>query len=79
MNGIPTHFKGQGGEPVAIESYVHLLSDHTKAAHRAGWMLAEMDEGVVDEVWIAKKPRWERYRFHPVSFAMVWRKRAPLP
>jgi SAM-dependent methyltransferase len=75
MNGIPTHFKGQGGAPVAIESYVHLLSDHAKAAHRAGWTLAEMDEGVVDDAWIAKKPQWERYRSHPVSFAMVWRRR----
>jgi hypothetical protein len=75
MNGIPTHFKRQDGAPVAIESYVHLLSDHAKAAHRAGWTLLEMDEGVVDDAWIAKKPKWARYRFHPVSFAMVWRKR----
>jgi SAM-dependent methyltransferase len=75
LNGIPTHFDRRDGEPVAIESYVHLLSDHAKAAHRAGWTLAEMDEGVVDDAWIAKKPKWERYRFHPVSFAMVWRRR----
>jgi SAM-dependent methyltransferase len=75
LNGIPTHFDRRDGEPVAIESYVHLLSDHAKAAHRAGWTLAEMDEGVVDDAWIAKKPKWQRYRFHPVSFAMVWRKR----
>ena len=79
MNGIPTHFKRRDGEPVAIESYVHLLSDHAKAAHRAGWALIEMDEGVVDDAWIAKKPNWERYRSHPVSFAMVWRKREPSP
>ena len=75
LNGIPTHFDRRDGEPVAIESYVHLLSDHAKAAHRAGWTLAEMDEGVVEDAWIAKKPKWERYRFHPVSFAMVWRRR----
>ena len=79
MNGIPTHFKRQGGEPVAIESHVHLFSDHAKTAHRAGWTLAEMDEGIVDDAWIAKKPKWERYRSHPVSFAMVWRKQAPSP
>jgi SAM-dependent methyltransferase len=77
MNGVPTHFNGRDGKPVAIESYVHLLSDHVKAAHDAGWMLAEMDEGVVDDAWIAKKPKWERYRFHPVSFAMVWSRRPP--
>jgi hypothetical protein len=32
---------------------------------------------VVDDAWIAKKPKWQHYRFHPVSFAMVWRKRSP--
>jgi hypothetical protein len=32
-----------------------------------------MDEGLVDDAWIAKKPQWQLYRFHPVSFAMVWR------
>lgn len=74
MNGIPTHFNAHDGKPVAIESHVHLFSDHVKAAHAAGWSLAEMDEGVVDEAWIAKKPKWAKYRFHPVSFAMVWKR-----
>jgi SAM-dependent methyltransferase len=74
MSGIPTHFDGVGGEPVAVESYVHLLSDHVKAAHAAGWVLREMDEGVVDDEWVAKKPGWKRLFHHPVSFAMVWRK-----
>jgi SAM-dependent methyltransferase len=77
MNGTPTHFHRQDGEPVTIESHVHLLSDHVKAAHRPGWVLAEMDEGVVDDAWIAKKPKWQSYRFHPISFSMVWRKQAP--
>ena len=75
MNGIPTHFDRREGGPVTIESHVHLFSDHVRAAHRAGWALAEMEEGVVDDAWVAKKPKWERYRFHPVSFVMVWRKR----
>jgi SAM-dependent methyltransferase len=79
MNGIPTHFERRDGEPVAIESHVHLFSDHVKAAHRAGWTLVEMDEGVVDDAWIAKKPQWERYRSHPVSFAMVWTRRSSAP
>jgi SAM-dependent methyltransferase len=74
LNGIPTHFDRHDGEPVAIESHVHLFSDHVQAAHRAGWALVEMAEGVVDDAWIAKKPKWERYRLHPVSFAMVWRR-----
>jgi SAM-dependent methyltransferase len=77
MMGIPTHFDRADGQPVAIESHVHLLSDHVKAAHASGWRLREMDEGVVDEAWLAKKPQWQRYAGHPVSFAMVWQ-RAPV-
>jgi len=74
MLGIPTHFDRPSGEAVAIESHVHLMSDHVAAAHRAGLHLAEMIEGVVDNAWIAAKPGWARYRHHPVSFAMVWAK-----
>ncbi|MFQ5562502.1 MAG: class I SAM-dependent DNA methyltransferase [Parvularculaceae bacterium] len=73
MNGIPTHFNAADGAPRAIESHVHLFSDHVRAAHSAGWSLAEMHEGLVDEDWIAKKPKWKRFLRHPVSFAMVWR------
>jgi hypothetical protein len=74
MYGIPTHFDRAYGQPVAIESYVHLLSDHVSAAHASGWTLAELEEGLVDEAWLAKKPKWARYRNHPVSFAVVWRR-----
>lgn len=72
MHGIPTHFDRAPGQSVAIESHVHLASDQVKAASDAGWLLAEMDEGVVDEEWIARKPKWAKYRSQPVSFAMVW-------
>jgi PAS domain S-box-containing protein len=62
------------GQSITIRSYVHLLSDHVKAAHAAAWALLEMDEGLVDDVWLSKKPRWEPYRGLPVSFVMVWRR-----
>ncbi|MGR3933897.1 class I SAM-dependent DNA methyltransferase [Streptomyces sp. BRA346] len=74
--GMPTHFTSGTGEPVAISTHVHLLSDHITAGLGAGWALAEMREGVVDERWLAVKPKWERLRHHPVSVAMVWRKRS---
>jgi SAM-dependent methyltransferase len=74
LNGIPTHFNREGGQPVAIETYVHLLSDHVKAAHRSGWTLRELEEGLVDQAWLAKKPKWAKYEHHPVSFAAVWRR-----
>jgi SAM-dependent methyltransferase len=74
MAGMPTHFDRAPGQPVTIRSYVHLLSDHAKAAHAAGWSLVELDEGLVDASWLAKKPKWRVYAGLPVSFAMVWRK-----
>lgn len=73
MMGMPTHFNRASGEPVTIRSYVHLLSDHVKAARAAGWSLMEMDEGLIDEAWLRKKPKWESYLGIPVSFLMVWR------
>ena len=73
MKGIPTHFERTNGESVAIETHVHLLSDHVKAAHEASWTLLEMDEGCVDDLWLAKRPNWEKYRNQPISFCFVWR------
>jgi SAM-dependent methyltransferase len=72
--GVPTHFDSASGEPVAIETHVHLLSEHIATALDAGWALVEMKERVIDDDWLEVKPQWERYRGHPVSFAFVWRK-----
>ena len=74
MNGIITHFERAPGDQVAIESHIHLTSDHVRAASAVGLRLVEMEEGVIDDAWIAAKPKWAVYRNQPVSFAMVWRK-----
>jgi SAM-dependent methyltransferase len=74
MAGVPTHFDRAPGESITIRSYVHLLSHHVKAAHEAGFALLEMDEGLVDEAWLRKKPQWRDYAGLPVSFAVVWRR-----
>jgi SAM-dependent methyltransferase len=73
--GMPTHFDRATGESVAIETYVHLVSDHVTAARAAGLWLVEMRERLVDGHWIALKRGWARFRSHPVSFAMAWLKR----
>jgi hypothetical protein len=75
-SGMPTHYTNASGEPVAIETNVHLLSDHVTAALHAGWMLFEMKEQVIDERWLALKPKWERFRNHPIAFAFTWHKTA---
>jgi SAM-dependent methyltransferase len=77
--GMPTHFDGPTGEPIAVETHVHLLSAHVQAAMAAGWTLAQMHEQTIDERWIAAKPSWEAYRDVPVSFLFVWRRRGCAP
>ena len=77
LNGVPTHFNRAEGNPVAIQSHVHLFSDHVKAAHANGWVLLEMDEGVIDEAWLERKPKWSKYAGRPVSFAFVWVRTRP--
>ena len=72
MMGVPTHYNNADGEPTAIESYIHLTSDHVAAARAAGFRLEDMAEGAIDDAWIAAKPKWEQHRGHPVSFAFVW-------
>lgn len=73
MLGIAAHFDRANGDSIGVESHVHLTSDHIAAGHAAGFRLREMIEGVVDEGWVPLKPKWaERYRGHPVTFAMVW-------
>ena len=72
--GMPTHYDSASGEPVAIETHVHLLSEHTEAALAAGWELAELKERVIDDVWLELKPKWEHLRHQPVAFAFVWRR-----
>src|SRR5262245_1362037 len=75
-SGMPTHYTSSSGESVAIDTHLHLLSDHVTAALNAGWSLVEMKERVIDDAWVALKPKWERYRNHPIAFAFAWRKPA---
>jgi SAM-dependent methyltransferase len=72
-SGMPTHYDSASGEPVAIETFVHLLSDHVSAGLAAGWTLVEMKERVIDDEWLALKPKWERLRDQPIAFAVAWR------
>lgn len=74
LRGVPTHFERAPGEDVSIRSYVHLFSDHVKAARPLGWRLLEMEEGLVDEECLRTAPQWEVHCGQPISYAMVWRR-----
>lgn len=73
-NGIPTHYESASGEPLTIQTWVHLTSDHIQAGLGAGWALREMREGLIDGEWLAAKPKWRQYEHHPISFALVWQR-----
>jgi len=72
MTGMPTHFKDTEGNHKAIETHIHLVSDHVRAALEAGWTLAEMYEGVIDDEWIRVKPKWTHLLNRPVNFGYLW-------
>ncbi|GAA2349633.1 class I SAM-dependent methyltransferase [Saccharopolyspora halophila] len=72
-SGMPTHYTNAAGEDVAISTNVHLISDHANAGLQAGWRLAELQEGVIDDAWVAVKPKWAKFRDHPISAAYTWR------
>jgi SAM-dependent methyltransferase len=72
LSGIPTHFDLADRRSVAIVNHVHLLSAHVRAAHQAGWRLAELHERIVDEAWVQRQPTWKKHHQRPISFAAVW-------
>jgi len=72
LDGIPTHFRTADGRNQAIESHIHLLSDHVAAGRAHGLSLYEMLENVVDDAWIEQRPNWAKHQGKPVSFALVW-------
>jgi SAM-dependent methyltransferase len=70
--GMPTHFDVPGSGPVAIETFVHLPSEHVAAAAGAGFSLRELHEALVDDEFVRRKPGWQPYRDWPFSSAWVW-------
>ncbi|MFL5269062.1 MAG: class I SAM-dependent DNA methyltransferase [Stellaceae bacterium] len=72
LKGVPTHFNGPAGEPIAIVNVIHLLSDHVEAGRRASLSLLELREPLVDAEWVRQNPRMASHAGQPVSFAMVW-------
>ena len=69
--GMPTHFDHPEGEPVAIETHLHLPSEHVAAARAAGLVPREMHEALVDDDLVRLKPGWRAHRGLPFSYAWV--------
>lgn len=72
--GMPTHYTSRSGEQVAIDTHLHLLSEHVTAGLEAGWTLREMKERVIDDSYLAHKPKWARFLNQPIAFALAWHK-----
>ena len=75
--GMPTHFDDPEGEPVAIETHLHLPSEHVAAARAAGLLPCEMHEALVDDDLVRLKPGWADHRGLPFSYAWVFRPDGP--
>ena len=72
--GMPTHYTSRSGEQVAIDTHLHLLSEHVTAGLDAGWTVREMKERVIDDSYLEHKPKWTRFRNQPIAFALAWHK-----
>lgn len=72
VTGMPTHYTAETGEPLAISTHLHMFSEHVNAGIAAGWRLVESAEAVVDDAWLAAKPKWAELRGHPFTLALVW-------
>ena len=72
LKGVPTHFNGPTGEPIAIANFIHLLSDHIAAGRHAGLSLLKLREQLVDLEWVGQNPRMASHAGQPVALAMVW-------
>ncbi|WP_280261927.1 class I SAM-dependent DNA methyltransferase [Nocardia wallacei] len=70
--GMPTHYTPESGEPLAISTHLHLFSEHVTAGVAAGWRLTESAEALIDDTWLATKPKWEHLRGYPFTMAWVW-------
>jgi SAM-dependent methyltransferase len=85
LKGVPTHFTGPSGEPIAIANVIHLFGDHIAAGRSTGMAFLELRERLVDAEWIGEnqrrfgEPRLASHLGHPVSFAMVWASQTRLP
>ncbi|MFB7716139.1 class I SAM-dependent DNA methyltransferase [Nocardia sp. NPDC056100] len=72
VTGMPTHYTPESGAPLAISTHLHMFGEHVTAGVAAGWRLTEVAEAVVDDAWLARKPKWAELRGHPFTMALVW-------
>jgi len=70
--GMPTHYHAAGGGAVAIETHLHTFEEHVVAAASAGLRLVELREGLIDDGFIAGKPKWAKLRGTPITVCGVW-------
>jgi SAM-dependent methyltransferase len=70
--GMPTHYDDPDRGPVAMETHVHLPSEHVAAATDAGFGAGELHEALVDDEFVRRKPGWAAYGDVPFSYAWAW-------
>ena len=74
LQGIPTHFKSENQEDIAIVNYVHSFSSIFDQANSAGLKLVEFKERFVTDKMIGQSPSYIKFKGQPISYLMVFRK-----
>lgn len=67
LKGVPPHFKHADAVEYEMPAHVHLVSDYVRAVTRAGLVLEELLEPIVDDAIIAALPNYEKHRGHPLA------------
>lgn len=73
LNGIPTKFPTKDGRQLAIENYIHLISDHIRVATGIGFDLIDMTESLVTEEWAEQVPSFAKFIGQPIGFGFTWK------
>jgi ubiquinone/menaquinone biosynthesis C-methylase UbiE len=73
FSGVPSHYKDPDqGVQVAIENYIHALSQYFQSALTARFQLREFTERFVTDQWAADSPSYAKYLGWPITFMMVF-------
>ncbi|MCB9838932.1 MAG: class I SAM-dependent methyltransferase [Phycisphaeraceae bacterium] len=70
--GMPTHYHRDDGAAITIETHLHTFEEHVDAGVAAGLRLVEVREGLIDEEYVAGKPKWAGLRGTPITMCVVW-------
>ena len=71
-SGMPTHYDNASASRWRSRPTSTSSATTSSAGLAAGWRLTEMRERLIDDAWLALKPKWSALRGQPIAFAFAW-------